>query len=62
MNEKIALIVNLDGSFEVRKSIDGGLSSIQISWAPDLAGCLAMASQKLNHPLVLKISGPDTSF
>lgn len=60
MNEKIALIVLRDGSFEVRGSIDGG-SSYQVSWSQNIGECLSMAVNSLGHPLVLPLSGPNTT-
>lgn len=60
MGDGIALIVNPDGSFEVRASNYG--SQRQVAWAQTLDDCLRMAASNLGHAIVIPISGPDSSL
>lgn len=60
MDEKIALMVNTDGSFEVRAYSYGSVR--QVSWGATLEVALQNAIANLGHALVIPISGPSTDF
>lgn len=59
MNDGIALIVNPDGTFEVRRLNYG--SQRQVSWSESLADALSQAALVLGYPLVIPMSGPGTA-
>lgn len=61
--DKIALIVQPSNTFafQVRKMDEFGGQEV-VAQAMDLESALREAAQRLNHPLVIPISGPNTAF
>lgn len=55
--KKLGLIVNPDGSVEVREMDDYG-GQRQVAWATDVGTCLQRAASALGYPVVISISGP----
>lgn len=58
---KLGLIVNPDGSVEVREMDDYG-NQRQVAWADNVGLCLQRAATALGYPVVIPISGPDTDL
>lgn len=54
MTNHIALIINPDGSFEVRRQNCGSVH--QLAWHTDLCTCLQMAATIAGHQLVIPIT------